>query len=46
LAKIVNTNEAAFKLAEMATEVDIDRTYLNTLAAETIRGDDITTRVS
>ena len=36
----------AFKLAEMATEVDIGRTYLNTLAAEYIRGDDITTRVS
>jgi acyl-CoA dehydrogenase len=31
----------------MATEVDIGRTYLNTLlAAEYIRGDDITTRVS
>ena len=36
----------AFKLAEMATEVDLGRTYLNTLAAEYIRGDDITTRVS
>ena len=36
----------AFKLAEMATEVDIGRTYLNTLSAEYIRGDDITTRVS
>ena len=36
----------AFKLAEMATEVDIGRTYLNTLAAEYIRGDDIVTRVS
>ncbi|MFH0786450.1 MAG: acyl-CoA dehydrogenase family protein [Pseudomonadota bacterium] len=36
----------AFKLAEMATEVDLGRTYLNTLAAEYIRGDDIVTRVS
>ena len=36
----------AFKLAEMATEVDIGRTYLNTLAAEYIRGDDIITKVS
>ncbi|MFH0788201.1 MAG: acyl-CoA dehydrogenase family protein [Pseudomonadota bacterium] len=36
----------AFKLAEMATEVDIGRTYLNTLVTEYIRGDDIVTRVS
>jgi len=36
----------AFKLAEMATEADIGRTYLNTLAAEYIRGEDITTKVS
>jgi len=36
----------AFKLAEMATEVDIGRTYLNALVAEYIRGDDIVTKVS
>jgi acyl-CoA dehydrogenase len=36
----------AFKLAEMATEVDIGRTYLNTLADEYIRGDDNVTKVS
>ena len=30
----------AFKLAEIATEVDLGRTCLNTLAAEYIRGDD------
>ena len=36
----------AFKLAEMATEVELGRTFLNTLVAETIRGDDITTKVS
>ena len=35
----------AFKLAEMATEVELGRTFLNTLVAETIRGDDITTKV-
>jgi acyl-CoA dehydrogenase len=36
----------AFKLAEMATEVDLGRTYLNTLVAEYNRGDDIITKVS
>jgi acyl-CoA dehydrogenase len=36
----------AFKLAEMATEVELGRTFLNTLVAETIRGDDLTTKVS
>jgi acyl-CoA dehydrogenase len=36
----------AFKLAEMAAEVEIGRTFLNTLIAEFIRGEDITLRVS
>ncbi|OIP41274.1 MAG: acyl-CoA dehydrogenase [Deltaproteobacteria bacterium CG23_combo_of_CG06-09_8_20_14_all_51_20] len=36
----------AFKLAEMATEVDIGRTYLNTLVAEFVKGDAITLKVS
>jgi acyl-CoA dehydrogenase len=43
---IASFQHNAFKLAEMATEVDIGRTYLNTLVAEYIRGDDIITRVS
>lgn len=36
----------AFKLAEMATEVDIGRSYLNTLVAEFVQGDDIALKVS
>jgi acyl-CoA dehydrogenase len=36
----------AFKLAEMAIDVEIGRTFLNNLVAEHIRGDNINTRVS
>jgi acyl-CoA dehydrogenase len=36
----------AFKLAQMATQVDIGRTYLDTLVAQFIRGEDITLKVS
>lgn len=36
----------AFKLAEMATEVEIGRTFFNTLVEEFVRGEDITMKVS
>jgi acyl-CoA dehydrogenase len=36
----------AFKLAEMATEVEIGRTFLNTLIEEHIRGENINMKVS
>jgi acyl-CoA dehydrogenase len=36
----------AFKLAEMATEVELGRTFLNTLIEEFIRGENINTKVS
>jgi acyl-CoA dehydrogenase len=36
----------AFKLAEMAIDIEIGRTFLNNLVAEYIRGDNINTRVS
>jgi acyl-CoA dehydrogenase len=36
----------AFKLAQMATQVDIGRTYLDTLVAQFISGEDITLKVS
>lgn len=36
----------AFKLAQMATEVDFGRTYLNLLVNEFINGEDITLKVS
>lgn len=36
----------AFKIAEMATEVEIGRTFLNSLIADHMAGQDIVTRVS
>ena len=36
----------AFKLADMATEVELGRNFLETLVAEYVKGDNITTRVS
>jgi acyl-CoA dehydrogenase len=36
----------AFKLAEMATEVEIGRTFINTLIEEHIRGENINVKVS
>jgi len=36
----------AFKLAEMATEVELGRTFLNTLLEEFLRGENINTKVS
>ncbi len=36
----------AFKLAQMATEVDLGRSYLNILVKEFIEGEDITLKVS
>jgi acyl-CoA dehydrogenase len=36
----------AFKLAEMATEVELGRTFLNTLVEEYIRGENINMKVS
>ena len=35
-----------FKLAQMATEVEIGRTFFNTLVEEFVRGEDITMKVS
>jgi alkylation response protein AidB-like acyl-CoA dehydrogenase len=43
---IGNFQHNAFKLAEMATEVQIGRTFLNTLIAEFNNGENITTNVS
>jgi acyl-CoA dehydrogenase len=43
---IGNFQHIAFKLAQMATEIEIGRTFLNTLVAEFIQGEDITMRVS
>jgi acyl-CoA dehydrogenase len=43
---IGNFQHNAFKLAQMATEVEIGRTFLNTLVAEFIKGEDITLKVS
>jgi acyl-CoA dehydrogenase len=41
-----NFQHNAFKLAEMATEVQIGRTFLNTLVMEFNNGEDIGMRVS
>jgi acyl-CoA dehydrogenase len=43
---IGNFQHNAFKLAQMATELEIGRTFLNTLVAEFIAGEDITLKVS
>jgi acyl-CoA dehydrogenase len=43
---IDNFQHNAFKLAEMATEIDIGRTYLDTLVAQFIRSEDIMLKVS
>jgi acyl-CoA dehydrogenase len=43
---ISNFQHNAFKLAEMATEVQIGRTLLDTLAAEFSKGEDIAMKVS
>ena len=43
---IASFQHNAFKLAEMAIEVDLGQTYINTLVAEYIQGDDIVTKVS
>lgn len=43
---IGNFQSNAFKLAQMATEVDIGRTYLDTLVAQFLKGEDITLKVS
>ncbi len=43
---IGNFEHNAFKLAEMATEVELGRTFLNTCVEEFVRGEDITMKVS
>ena len=43
---IANFQHNAFKLAEMATEVQIGRTLIDTLVAEFAKGEDITMKVS
>jgi acyl-CoA dehydrogenase len=43
---IGNFQHNAFKLAQMATEVEIGRTFLKTLVSEYINGEDITMKVS
>jgi acyl-CoA dehydrogenase len=43
---IGNFQYNAFKLAQMATEVEIGRTFLNTLVSEFVNGKDITLKVS
>lgn len=43
---IGNFQANAFKLADMAIEVQIGRTFLNTIVAEFNKGDDITLKVS
>jgi len=43
---IGNFQHNAFKLAEMATDIEIGRNFLETLVAEYIKGENINTRVS
>jgi acyl-CoA dehydrogenase len=43
---VANFQHNAFKLAEMATEVELGRTFLNTLVEEYIRGENINMKVS
>jgi acyl-CoA dehydrogenase len=43
---IGNFQHNAFKLAEMATEIELGRTFLNTCVEEFIRGENINTKVS
>jgi acyl-CoA dehydrogenase len=43
---IGNFEHNAFKLAEMATDVELGRTFLNTCVEEFVRGEDITMKVS
>jgi acyl-CoA dehydrogenase len=43
---IGNFQHIAFKLAQMATEIEIGRTFLNTLVAEFVQEEDITMKVS
>lgn len=43
---IGNFQYSAFRLADMATEVELGRTYLNSLVAAHIRGENIVQRVS
>lgn len=44
--RIGNHQANGFKLAQMATEVEIGRTFFNTLVEEFVRGEDITMKVS
>ena len=43
---IANFQHNAFKIAEMATEIELGRTFLNTLIEEFERGENINTKVS
>jgi acyl-CoA dehydrogenase len=43
---IGNFEHISFKLAEMATDVELGRTFLNTCVEEFVRGEDITMKVS
>jgi acyl-CoA dehydrogenase len=45
-SRIADFQNTQFKLAEMATEIDIGRTYVNSLAAKHIAGEEIVKEVS
>ena len=45
-SRIADFQNTQFKLAEMATEIDIGRTYVNSLARKHIAGEDIVKEVS
>lgn len=45
-SRIADFQNTQFKLAEMATEIDIGRTYINSLAAKHIAGEEIVKEVS
>lgn len=45
-SKIADFQNTQFKLAEMATEIDIGRTYVNSLVAKHIAGEEIVKEVS
>ncbi|PID20366.1 acyl-CoA dehydrogenase [Sporosarcina sp. P3] len=45
-SRIADFQNTQFKLAEMATEIDLGRTYINSLISKHIRGDDIVKEVS
>ena len=45
-SRIADFQNTQFKLAEMATEIDIGRTYVNSLVGKHIAGEEIVKEVS